>query len=267
MNKKITKIIYIVLIIILSSILIILLRNNILKFIQNISNSFYRTVIEEKRYVLLFKGFSSTLLISITSIIFGTTLGLVICYFGRIKNKLLKKISEIYINLIQGIPITILLLTFYYIIFGKVNIEPNIVAILTFSLYFSAYTSEIFRGSLGTINNSQVQSAYALGFTKIQTLRFIIIPQAISYIIPVYKNEVVTLIKLTSIAGYISIMDLTKASDIIRNRTYEAFFPLIITAIIYFMICYFIGKILDIIYVKVNPRKKVGGNNVKNKKY
>jgi len=87
----------------------------------------------------------------------------------------------------------------------------------------------------------------------------------LSYVIPVYKNEIVTLIKLTSITGYISIMDLTKASDIIRNRTYEAFFPLIITAIIYFIICYFIGKILDIIYAKVNPRKNVGGKNVKNR--
>lgn len=265
MNKKITKIIYILLLILLLLILTMLFSQDILNFMGNLSNSFYRTIIEEKRYILLLRGLCSTLLISITSIIFGTVLGLIICYFRRSKNKILKTLSKIYINLIQGIPITVLLLTFYYIIFGKVKIEPNIVAILTFSLYFSGYTSEIFRGALDTINTSQVQSAYALGFTKFQTLRFIIFPQALSYVIPVYKNEIVTLIKLTSITGYISIMDLTKASDIIRNRTYEAFFPLIITAIIYFIICYFIGKILDIIYAKVNPRKNVGGKNVKNR--
>ena len=126
-------------------------------------------------------------------------------------------------------PITVLLLIFYYVIFGKININPIIVAIITFSLYFSAYTSEIFRGAYLSLNKSQIISSYALGFNKIQTIHYIVLPQILTYIIPVFKNESVSLVKLTSIAGYISIMDLTKASDIIRNRTYEAFFPLIST--------------------------------------
>jgi polar amino acid transport system substrate-binding protein len=152
------------------------------------------------------------------------------------------------------------LLVFYFGIFGKININPIVVSILAFSIYFSAYVVEILKGAYSSINRIQIDSAYALGFTKIQTIRYIIIPQILCYVIPVYKNESVSLIKSTSIAGYISIIDLTKASDIIRNRTYEPFFPLVFTAFIYFTICYLFSKTLDFIYKKINPRmeKKYG---------
>ena len=240
--------------------LLIIFRDKILNICQIIYESFYRTVLEEERYKLLLNGLLSTITISLFSIFIGTILGLIIYFIRKGKIKIISSIFKFYVKFIQGIPITVLLLTFYYVIFGKTNIEPIIVAIITFSLYFSAYTSEIFRGAIESTNYSQIQSAYSLGFTKIQTFRYIIFPQVLVYVIPVFKNEVVSLIKLTSITGYISIMDLTKASDIIRNRTYEAFFPLIITAIIYFIICYLIGKNLDLIYKKVNPRKFARGN-------
>ena len=108
----------------------------------------------------------------------------------------IKNLSIVFVSVIQGIPITVLLLTIYYVIFGTVDIEPILVAILSFSIYFAVYTSEIFRGAMNSINASQIQSAYALGFDKYQTLKYIIIPQALTYIIPVYKNEIVSLIKL-----------------------------------------------------------------------
>lgn len=229
-------------------------KSNINILIHKIANSFFRTVIEEQRYKLLLQGLTSTTIISIISIVLGTILGMIIYCLNKSKLKLLRIIGKFYVKLMQGVPITVLLLTSYYVIFGKINIEPILVAIITFSIYFSAYVSEVFKGAIDSINISQIHSAYALGFSKIQTIKYIILPQALTYTIPVYKNEVVSLVKLTSIAGYISIMDLTKASDIIRNRTYEAFFPLIITAIIYFILCYFISKILDLLYRKVNPR-------------
>jgi len=250
MKKKLK----ILLIILLLSILIIIFKSEINVLINNIADSFFRTVIEEQRYKLLLQGFLSTTIISVTSIILGTMLGIIVYCISKNKFKSLRKIGNFYVRVMQGVPITVLLLSAYYVFFGKVNIEPMLVAIITFSIYFSAYVSEIFKGAMDSINISQIHSAYALGFSRFQTIKYIILPQALTYTIPVYKNEVVSLIKLTSIAGYISIMDLTKASDIIRNRTYEAFFPLIITAIIYFILCYFISKILDLLYKKVNPR-------------
>ena len=251
-NKKWIRSIIVQAIIVL---IIFVFRKHIINFLGSIYNSFNRTVIEEDRYILFLDGFKVTILISFLSIIIGTILGFVLFLFQKSKIKILNISSKILIKFLQGVPVTVLLLTFYFGIFGSININPIIVAVIAFSIYFSAYVAYIFKGAFSSINKTQIDSAYALGFTKSQTFKYIIIPQILSYIIPVYKNESVSLIKSTSIAGYISILELTKASDIIRNRTYEAFFPLIFTAIIYFLICYIFCKILDFINKKVNPRE------------
>lgn len=259
MNKKIKYMCYIIFLFLIIC-LIYINKSAILQLVDNLYYSFNRTLIEEDRYILILRGLQSTLIISTFSIIFGTILGFIL-YFLRVnKIKILRTVSKLMIEFLQGTPVTVLLLIFYYVIFGSFNINSICVAIMTFSIYFSAYTTEIFRGAYASLNKSQICSAHSLGFTKIQTIRYIILPQVLSYIIPVFKNESVSLIKSTSIAGYISVMELTKASDIIRNRTYEPFFPLIFTAIIYYLICLIIGKMLDYVHKKINPRmeKKYG---------
>ena len=253
MNKKI-KFIEILIILVLLLLIIVCNIELIMQFFCKIMNSFNRTVIEEDRYILLLKGLKATLIISFLSIIIGTILGFILFLLQKSKIKLLNILSFMIVRFLQGVPVTVLLLTFYFGVFGTVNIEPIFVAIVAFSIYFSAYVSEIIKGAFLSINKVQIYSAYALGFTKIQTFKYIILPQVLSYVIPVYKNESVSLIKSTSIAGYISVMELTKVTDIIRNRTYEAFFPLIFTAFIYFIICYIFCKLLDFIYKKINPR-------------
>lgn len=257
MNNK-RRIIKLILygILILLFIYFIYINNELFKNIStNLCNSFKRTLIDENRYILILNGLKSTLVISVFSIIIGTILGLILFFIRKSEIKVLKNVSKALVGFLRGTPITVLLLMFYYIIFGSININPVIVAIITFSIYFSAYASEIFRSAYISLNITQIHSAYSLGFDKFQTLKYIVLPQILSYIIPVFKNECVSLIKSTSIAGYISIMDLTKASDIIRNRTYEPFFPLIFTAIIYFIICLIISKLLDFVYLKINPRR------------
>ena len=252
--KNKVKLIKILLILLFVALIIFINRENIINILKDISKSFDRTLIQEERYVLILKGLGNTLLISFLSIVIGTILGFLLFLLQRTKFKILYMISNILIRFLQGVPITVLLLIFYFGIFATIDINPILVSVIAFSIYFSAYIAEIFKGANSSINKNQINSAYSLGFNKVQTLKYIIIPQVLSYIIPVYKNESVSLIKLTSIAGYISVMELTKASDIIRNRTYEAFFPLIFTALIYFIICFAFGKLLDFIYKKVNHR-------------
>lgn len=229
--------------------------NKINDCLTNFAYSFNRTLIVEDRYLLILKGLKATLFISMFSIMIGSLVGVIICWLRKSRFKVCSNLVKFLIHLIQGTPITVLLLIFYYVIFGSIDIDPIIVAIMTFSIYFSVYCAEIYRGAINSINKSQIVSAYSLGFSRIQAFVYIILPQILSVIIPVFKNECVSLIKLTSIAGYISIIDLTKASDIIRNRTYEAFFPLIFTAIIYYLICFGVEKGLNLIYKKINPRE------------
>lgn len=251
-NKK--RYIKILVILFVLTIFAVYNRENIINIFEKLQNSFIRTVIDEKRYILFLEGLKSTLLISFLSIFIGSLLGFILFLLYKSRIKSLNVISYIFVRFLQGVPVTVLLLTFYFGIFASINIEPIIVAIITFSIYFSAYVCEIIKGAFLSINKTQIDSAYSLGFTKFQTFKYIIVPQVLSYVIPVYKNESVSLIKSTSIAGYISVIELTKASDIIRNRTYEAFFPLIFTALIYFLICYIFCKLLDFMYIKTNPK-------------
>lgn len=252
MKKK--KIFLYLLFFLITICLLFIFKDNIIIFLDSTRISFRRTIIDENRYILLLNGLKNTLIISIFSILFGTILGILLFFIQRLNNNMIKVLTNILIRFLQGIPITVILLIFYFVLFGNININPIIVSIMAFSIYFSAYIAEITKGAYQSINRIQIDSAYSLGFNKIKTIKYIVIPQVLGVVIPVYKNEVVSLIKLTSIAGYISIIELTKASDIIRSRTYEAFFPLIFTALIYFLICYIIGKIFDLLYKKINPR-------------
>ena len=224
-------------------------------FFQDVYNSFFRTVIEEKRYLLFLRGLKATLILSFGSLILSTVLGFFLFYLQHTKKKIFSFLSLFFVRLLQGVPVTVLLLIFYFVLFGRSNLPAIWVAILAFSLYYSSYISEIFKGAFKSIHQNQIDASYALGFSKMQTFQYILFPQLCSFILPVYKNEAVALIKSTSIAGYISIMDLTKASDIIRNRTYEAFFPLLFTALIYFILCSSVSKMLDLFYRRINLRR------------
>jgi len=144
----------------------------------------------------------------------------------------------------------------YYVIFASANIHPVIVAVIAFGINFAAYVSEIFRTSIEGIDNGQNEAGIAGGFTKIQTFIYIILPQALRQILPVYKGEFISLIKMTSIVGYIAIQDLTKASDIIRSRTFDAFFPLIMVAVAYLIIVWALTWALGYLEISIDPKRR-----------
>jgi len=155
----------------------------------------------------------------------------------------------------RGIPVLVLLMLMFYVVFASINIEPVFVAVIAFGLNFAAYVSEIFRAGIESIDNGQSEAGIALGFSKTQTFIYIILPQAIKRVIQLYKGELISLLKMTSIVGYIAIQDLTKSSDIIRSRTFDAFFPLIMVAFIYLILSWMFTAVLDYLELKITPKR------------
>ncbi len=217
---------------------------------KKIEESFINNIILEKRYLIILDGLYQTIIISIFAILLGTLLGAIVCYLRMSKVKLFSTFAKVYIDLMRGIPILVLLMIIFYVVFAKVNISATIVAIITFAMNFAGYVSEMFRTSIESIDKGQKEAGIALGFSGVRTFQYIIMPQARARVLPIYKGEVISLVKMTSVVGYIAVQDLTKASDIIRSRTFDAFFPLIVITILYFILAWLFGKALDLLNKK-----------------
>ncbi|MCR4558276.1 MAG: ABC transporter permease subunit [Saccharofermentans sp.] len=225
-------------------------------FFSSIAESFKKNFVTEARYQLILRGVGTTCIITALSVIIGSLFAFFICLFRRTDSLLANKIANLYVKLLQGTPMVVLLMILYYVVFGKSGINAIWVAVIGFSLNFAAYTSEILRSGIESIDGGQREAALALGYSENQAFFKFIFPQASVRQIPVYRGEIISLLKNTSIVGYIAIQDLTKMSDIIRSRTYEAFFPLIATAIIYFILAWIISLILNLVLKKIDPRAK-----------
>jgi polar amino acid transport system substrate-binding protein len=233
-----------------------------LTFLQGIADSFYSNIIQEQRYILILDGLKVTIIISILATLFGTLLGGLICYMRMSKNRMMQGISGVYISILRGTPVLVVLMIIFYVFFASVDIDPVAVAIIAFGLNFAAYVSEMFRTGIESIDRGQTEAGIALGFTKVKTFIHIVMPQAVQRILPVYKGEMIALVKMTSIVGYIAVQDLTKAGDMIRSRTFDAFFPLIMVAVLYFLISWLLMFALGYAEKKTNPKlQKAGGNS------
>ena len=218
--------------------------------LENIGHELYKSLIYDKRYMYTLTGLKNTFIISLFAVIIGFLLGTIIALINdsNEKNgnfKILSTLGRWYVNVIRGTPMLLQLMIIYYVIFKSVDISPVLVGIIAFGLNSSAYVSEIIKSGINSVDTLQYESALSLGFNYSKTMIYVILPQAIKNILPALGNELVTLIKETSVAGYIGIVDLTKASDIIASNTYNYFFPLIITAIIYFILTTTLTKILN----------------------
>lgn len=218
--------------------------------LENIGHELYKSLIYDKRYMYILTGLKNTLFISLFAVIIGFLLGTIIALINdsNEKNgnfKILSTLGRWYVNVIRGTPMLLQLMIIYYVIFKSVDISPVLVGIIAFGLNSSAYVSEIIKSGINSVDTLQYESALSLGFNYSKTMIYVILPQAIKNILPALGNELVTLIKETSVAGYIGIVDLTKASDIIASNTYNYFFPLIITAIIYFILTTTLTKLLN----------------------
>lgn len=231
------------------------MQANSKSFIERTKESFYNNIILEKRYLLLWSGLKVTFIISLFAALLGTLLGGIVCMMRMSKSKGLQLIAKIYIDLLRGIPQVVLLMLMFYVILSPLNISGLGVAVITFALNFAAYVSEMFRSSIESIGRGQWEAGIAMGFSKVKTFLNIILPQAVQRVLPVYKGEFIALVKMTAIVGYIAVQDLTKAGDIIRSRTFDAFFPLIMIAIIYFLLAWLLTYLIERIQLRTAPKR------------
>lgn len=213
---------------------------------ENIYNSF----IYQDRYKYYLTGLGNTIIMAFFACLIGVILGLILSLVIDYNEKtgklyLLSTFARMYIGIIRGTPALLQLMILYYIIFKSVNINIVVVGIISFGLNSGAYVSQIIRSGLISIPKGQEEASTMLGFNYYQTMKYVIMPQALRNVLPALGNEFITLLKETSVAGYIGILELTKASDIVASSTYDYFFPLLIVAIIYLILTLGLTKLLN----------------------
>lgn len=225
-------------------------------FLEGLANSFKKTFIREDRWKLFLEGAGTTLLISSLSVLFGTVLGLLL-YLWVVNGKKAEQIVTDIIGWIAGsTPTVVLLMILYYIVFGSYTISNVVVSIVGFTIVFGCSFYEKIVSGVKAVGTGQAEAARAQGFTSNQTFFRILFPQALDHMAPNYQSDVISLIQDTSVVGYIAVLDLTKMSDMIRGRTYEPFFPLIATAIIYYLIIWLVTALLNIVFKALNNRNR-----------
>ena len=210
---------------------------------------YYETVIESGYYHLLLEGFGNTLLITIGALIIGVIIGTIISvtkYFCEDVPVLkpLYWLCDLYTTVIRGIPVVVLLLITFLIIFASSD-NGVVVAIITFGINSGAYMAELIRGGIQSVDAGQMEAGRSLGLSKLQAMTKIVFPQAIRYILPSIGNEMIALLKETSVAGYVAVRDLTKAGDQIRNNTYDAVNPLLTVALTYLVLVVLMTAVLS----------------------
>ena len=211
----------------------------------------YDTFIVDDNYMMLLKGFGNTLLITFCALLIGVVIGGIIAiakYYaeGNRKLKVVNWICDIYTTVIRGVPVTVLLMIFYFIIIVS-DTEGITTAIVAFGINSGAYMAELIRGGINAVDKGQMEAARSLGLSKGQAMAKIILPQAVKNILPAIGNECIALLKETSVAGYVTVVDLTRAANLIRTNTNDAVNPLIVLALIYLIVVVGMTRLLAIL--------------------
>ena len=230
------------------------------RLLESLQRDFYLCFIQEERWRFLTSGLLNTLQITFFAVLLGIAIGVVVSIVrsthdknveetrgaGRFFLKLANTVCRVYLTVIRGTPVMVQLMIMYYVIFASSR-NGVAVATLAFGVNSGAYVAEIFRAGIMSIDNGQFEAGRSLGFNYVQTMRYIVIPQAFKAVLPSLANEFIVLLKETSVAGYVTVRDLTMGGNIIRSATYIAFMPLIAVALIYLVLVMFftwlVGKL------------------------
>ena len=238
----------------------------------DLKEDFILNFIDEGRWKWLVEGLGNTLLITLFSLLMGLVIGIAIAAvrstydknresmemhkgFGYYLLKIANGFCHLYLTVIRGTPVVVQLLIMYFIIFASSR-DTLMVATIAFGINSGAYVAEILRGGIMSIDNGQFEAGRSLGFNYVQTMIHIIIPQVFKNVLPTLCNEFIVLLKETSVAGYVGIVDLTKAGDLIRGRTFSAFMPLIAVALIYLAMVVILTALVSVLERRLRKNER-----------
>ena len=229
-------------------------------FLASLQESFDKTFIRENRWQLFAEGIGTTLLITVLSILLGTLIGFAAFMACRKGNRVANAITRFCIWLIEGMPVVVLLMILYYIVFSETGLSGVTVSVIVFTLIFAAAVFNMLKAGVAAVGPGQMEAAYSLGYADSMAFFNIVLPQALPHAMPSYKAQIKSLIKATAVVGYVAVQDLTKMGDIVRSRTYEAFFPLIAVAVIYFVLAALLIWIVNKIELRAIPGRGSGAD-------
>ncbi|MBP5261332.1 MAG: amino acid ABC transporter permease [Clostridiales bacterium] len=231
------------------------------EWLEDLVATFVLNFVDGDRYMYIVKGLWMTIRVTFFACLLGIALGIVCAIirstydkcimnmnkgFARHILRFFNTITNLYLTVIRGTPVVVQLMIAYFVIFASSK-NKIMVAVLAFGINSGAYVAEIIRSGIMSIDNGQFEAGRSLGFNYVQTMAYIIIPQAFKNVLPALANEFIVLLKETSVSGYIGLEDLTKGGDIIRSRTYSAFMPLLAVALIYLVIVIFFSKLVSLL--------------------
>ena len=221
--------------------------------VQEWQDKFVNNFITDDRWKYIADGLVTTLQVTFFAVIIGIVLGFLVAVVRSTYDKtgklgILNALCKLYLTVIRGTPVVVQLLIIYFVIFGSArDISKVAVAVMAFGFNSGAYVAEIFRSGIMSVDSGQFEAGRSLGFNYVQTMRYIIMPQAFKNVLPALCNEFIVLLKETSVSGYIALQDLTKGGDIIRSRTYDALMPLLAVAVIYLTMVIIFTKLVNIL--------------------
>ena len=220
------------------------------EFFTNWGAKLASTFLEDDRYMMLVEGLGNTAVITLGALCIGVVIGALVainkyCGEGVPALKPLCTLCDIYTTVIRGIPVVVVLLIFYFVIMQSAN--GITVGIVTFGINSGAYMAELMRSGIGAVDAGQMEAGRSLGMSRLQTTVHVILPQAMKNILPAIGNEMIALLKETAVAGYVAVQDLTRAGNLIRNNTFDAFNPLMVVALTYLAIVVALTRLLAVL--------------------
>ena len=200
----------------------------------------YKIFLKDGGWLTILNGLWVTVQISALSLLLGTVLGSLLCFFRLGKIKPLKIVAQVYISIIRGSPVLMLLMLLFYGVFARQGLSPIVVAVITFSMHTAAHVAELLRSALMALDKGQVEAARTLGFSKFQAFKLVTLPQLARIAKPIYQSTIVNLIQWTSVVGYVTITDLTRVINNTASRTMQPMITIIGGMIIYLALSYLV---------------------------